>query len=147
MTTVAVPKQADDYTCTYTNNTRSRPQQPKAPQQGIDLLRLGRGSGPRGDSIEQSLLGRAAGEDLVHYNWTFATEAARSAYDLLFVSGLPDRPQEEDVGHERQVETVPAVVVQQQHARRAAVEADPADFERWEEGGDEGGGVDAPPLG
>ena len=68
------------------HNTLSSAQQPQAPQQGIDLLRLGRRSGPRGDSIEERLLGRAAGEDLIHYNWTLATEAARARHDLLFVS-------------------------------------------------------------
>ena len=68
------------------NNARSRPQQPQAPQQGIDLLRLGRGSGPRGDPIKERLLGRAAGEDLVDDDGPLATEAARARHDLLFVS-------------------------------------------------------------
>ena len=68
------------------NNARSRAQQPQASQQRIDLLRLGRRSGPRRDAIEERLLGRAAGEDLVDDDGPLATEAARAAYDLLFVS-------------------------------------------------------------
>jgi hypothetical protein len=78
------------YTFTYTQQRsqveRSRPQQPQAPQQRIDLLRLGRRSGPRRDSIEERLLGRAAGEDLIDDDGPLASQATRSAYDLLFVS-------------------------------------------------------------
>ena len=70
----------------YTTNTRSRTQQPQAPQQGIDLLRLGRRSGPRGDSIEERLLGRAAGEDLVDDDGPLAPQAARAGHDLLLIS-------------------------------------------------------------